>query len=179
MLASHPTRPAQNAFGEAAVTQSQSSTPTHVGRQVCAECHRDNFERHAQHGHASTFFRVAETELPQIFDGQTLDGGKDYGVYSYEKDDQGNLLTKLPDGKAPESLPLQYALGSGRHAQTFLTLYAHSQGQTEGIEHRISCYSENRLSLTVGHEKKTPTNSLERFGDVLRGVPLERCIYCH
>nr|WP_161501516.1 multiheme c-type cytochrome [Rhodopirellula sp. SM50] len=152
---------------------------TYVGRKVCGECHRENFDAHAQHGHASTFFEVADTDLPQIFAGETFDGGPQYGVYSYQRDAEGNLLAKLDVPDPPEPLMLQYALGSGFNAQTFLTLQATPNGETSAIEHRVSCYAGDRLGLTVGHEEKTPASAAERFGSPLQGEVLERCIYCH
>ena len=152
---------------------------SYVGRKVCAECHRENFDAHAQHGHASTFFEVAKTDLPEIFAGETFDGGQQYGVYSYQRDAGGNLIAKLDGSEPPEPLMLQYALGSGFNAQTFLTLQATPDGETTAIEHRVSCYAGDRLGLTVGHEKKTPASAAERFGSPLQGEVLERCVYCH
>jgi predicted CXXCH cytochrome family protein len=157
----------------------EKSVPTYAGRQVCGECHQENFELHSKHGHASTFFNIASTDIPKIFDGKTFDAGEGYGVYSYQKDDRGNLIAKLPKESKPESIPLQYVLGSGHNAQTFLTLYAAVNGKTEGIEHRVSCYFGHRLGITVGHERKSPTNDLEMFGASHHGETLERCVYCH
>ncbi len=71
------------------------------------------------------------------------------------------------------------SLGSGHHAQTILTLAPGLDGQTEGIEHRVSCYPGGRIGLTPGHSKMKPQSALEFFGDSSRGTPLERCIYCH
>ena len=153
--------------------------PTYVGREQCAECHRDNFAQHAAHGHASTFTEVADTDLPEIFDQQTFDGGDDYGVYQYSKDRSGNLSVTLPGVKQPSELLLQYALGSGHNARTILTLNRTADGQTEGIEHRVSCYPDERLGMTVGHGGKSPARDLEKYGDITRGELTQRCVYCH
>lgn len=150
-----------------------------VGRDVCRECHETNFELHAKHGHASTFHQVSETDLPKIFAGTRFDGGKDYGVYEYSVDDTGQLFVRLPSEFGQEAFPLQYALGSGQHAQTMLTLTPSADGQAEGIEHRVSCYHGQRVDITPGHSKKSPASALELFGDRPRGEPLQRCIDCH
>jgi len=152
---------------------------TYVGRDQCAECHRDNFNLHATHGHAATFIEVAKTDLPEIFDNETYDGGDDYGVYQYSKDSKGNLSVSLPGVEHPPKLLLQYALGSGHNARTILTLNRGDDGETEGIEHRVSCYPGKRLSMTVGHGGKTPARDLEKFGDITRGELTQRCVYCH
>lgn len=150
-----------------------------VGREVCRECHEANFELHAKHGHASTFHQVSETGLPKVFAGTKFDGGEDYGIYEYSVDDVGELFVRLPSEFGQEAFPLQYALGSGQHAQTMLTLTTADDGQTEGIEHRVSCYHGQRIGITPGHSKKSPSSALEFFGDRPRGEPLQRCVYCH
>lgn len=160
-------------------TGKASSAPTLVGRQVCRECHAENFALHAQHGHASTFHLVSQTDLAETFDGQSFDAGEPYGTYHYHAEGEGRLSVSLPERFEQDRFPLQYALGSGHHAQTMLTLTTAVDGQTEGIEHRVTCYSDGRLALTPGHANKTPHDALEYFGDSSRGEPLQRCIYCH
>ncbi len=157
----------------------EGAAATLVGRQVCRECHAENFALHSKHGHASTFHQLADTDLGAIFDGKTFDGGEGYGTYDYESDDQGRLVARLKSKFGDEPFPLQYVLGSGMHAQTILTLAPGVDGQTEGIEHRVSCYPGSRIGLTPGHSKMQPEEALELFGDASRGEPLARCIYCH
>ncbi|MGB7328654.1 MAG: multiheme c-type cytochrome [Rubripirellula sp.] len=108
-----------------------------------------------------------------------FDGGEGYGTYEYEADDQGQLFVRLRSRFGDEPFPLQYVLGSGQHALTMLTLAPGVDGQTEGIEHRVSCYPGSRIGLTPGHSKMQPEQALEFFGDASRGEPLERCVYCH
>ncbi|HBV63432.1 MAG TPA: cytochrome C, partial [Rhodopirellula sp.] len=112
----------QDTRSEVNHAQEGANAPTYVGREQCAECHRDNFAEHAAHGHASTFTEVSQTNLPDIFDQQTFDGGDNYGIYHYSKDSSGNLTVSLPDVESPSEIPLQYALGSGHNARTILTL---------------------------------------------------------
>lgn len=159
--------------------QGNSVTPTLVGRQTCRECHAENFSLHANHGHASTFHSVSQTELAETFSGTSFDAGEPYGTYEYDADDQGNLSVRLPSQFGDQPFPLQYALGSGHSAQTMLTLAPTPDGGTEGIEHRVTCYAGQRLGLTPGHSKKQPRSALEFFGDSSSGEPLGRCIYCH
>ena len=169
----------QDTRSEVNHAQEGANAPTYVGREQCAECHRDNFAEHAAHGHASTFTEVSQTNLPDIFDQQTFDGGDNYGIYHYSKDSSGNLTVSLPDVESPSEIPLQYALGSGHNARTILTLNHAADGVTEGIEHRVSCYPDQRLGMTVGHGAKKPESDLEKFGDITRGELTQRCVYCH
>ncbi len=37
--------------------------PTLVGREICRECHAENYAFHSKHGHASTFHLVSQTDL--------------------------------------------------------------------------------------------------------------------
>ena len=159
--------------------QRVSLPPTYVGRKVCAECHKENFDLHAKHGHASTLFNCSDTDIPEIFAGKHFDAGGDFGVYSYQRDEQGELTVELSDSKQSDSMRLQYVLGSGFNAQTFLTLRTDPDGKTEGIEHRVSCYRDDRLGVTVGHEIDSPASEEEKFGHLIKGETLERCVYCH
>lgn len=153
--------------------------PQYVGRQVCGECHRENYDSHLAHGHASTFFTVAESGVARLFDGKTVSGGEGFGDYAYQQDENGNLTVSLADAGTPNPHPLQFVLGSGHNAQTILSLKLDADGQTEGIEHRISCYAGGRLDVTVGHEDETPAAGDEQFGKPVQGEVLDRCVYCH
>lgn len=161
-----------------------------VGRQVCRECHAENFALHANHGHASTFHFVPDTDLGNRLAGKSFDAGEVFGKYEYDSDDRGRLIARLRSQFGEEPFPLQYALGSGLNAQTMLTLVPGADGQTAGIEHRVTCYfnsssgsngesDSGRLGLTPGHTEKTPGQPLELFGAAHSGEPLARCIYCH
>ncbi|MCR9206655.1 MULTISPECIES: multiheme c-type cytochrome [Rhodopirellula] len=166
-------------FGDAKRSDQTGADAKFVGRKVCRECHETNFDLHANHGHASTFHQVSQTDLPEIFADTKFDGGANHGIYEYFADDQQALYVRLPAEFGQQAFPLQYALGSGQHAQTMLTLTTSADGQTEGIEHRVTCYHNERVGITPGHSKKIPSNALELFGDMQRGEPLQRCVDCH
>ncbi len=153
--------------------------PTLVGRQVCKECHSGNYDLHAKHGHASTFARTRDTDIAKRFVGKTFDSGEPYGSFTYHADG-GELFARLPERFGDKPFPLQFALGSGHNAVTFLSLIPDITGGTAAIEHRVSWYSaEDQLNLTPGHSKKTPEIEVEYFGDTARGQPLQQCISCH
>lgn len=173
-----PTARRDSLTSEIAVS-AQPAEPTLVGRKVCGECHAENFQLHAKHGHADTFHFVAETDLVSKFAGTEFDAGEPYGTYKYEADSSGKLFVTLESKFGDAPFPLPFALGSGLHARTMLTLVPAPDGTTEGIEHRVSCYAGGRIALTPGHSKMQPSSSLEFLGDSSHGEPLQRCIYCH
>jgi hypothetical protein len=151
-----------------------------VGKQVCKECHAENFQLHADHGHALTFAAVHDSDVGKQFAGKTFDAGEPYGSYTYHTDEQGYLFATLPHKFGDKPFPLQYALGSGHQGITLLTLVPDAELGTAGIEHRVSWYpAEDGLNISPGHSKKTPHADIEFFGDTARGEPLERCVYCH
>lgn len=172
-------KPADDPVSHQVPLTTESSIPMLVGRQVCGECHSQNFRWHSQHGHAATLHAVADTDLVTKFAGKEFDAGEDFGTYRYSADPTGNLYVTLQSQFGDEPFPLQYAFGSGLHAQTMLTLIPGLDGQTEGIEHRVSCYAGERIGLTPGHSKKKPQSTFEFFGASSRGEPLQRCVYCH
>ncbi|MEO1616023.1 MAG: cytochrome c3 family protein [Planctomycetota bacterium] len=160
-------------------TQTALAESEYVGKKVCGECHAKNYEWHSHHGHASTFAVVADTELPTELEGQTFDAGPEYGTYEYRRRDDGQLIASLFGNASESELPLQYALGSGMHARTFLTLVPSDDPDPSGLEHRATLYHDGSLGITPGQAGSSPDEERERFGDIHAGLPLRRCVYCH
>jgi hypothetical protein len=153
--------------------------PEFVGKEVCRQCHAENYDLHANSGHASTFAVSSESDLAEKFDGKTLDVGDPYGAFQYSRDSRGLVARRLDDDDA-EAFHLQYLLGSGRNAITPLTLVRDDDGSTAGVEHRVSWFgSHDGFGLTPGHAGKLPTTDLEFFGDLVHGKSLQECVRCH
>ncbi len=162
------------------VEATAATEPTLVGREVCAECHEENYHDHAKSGHASTFASTRDSKIAQEkFVGKTFDAGEPYGTYAYQSDDSG-LFAMLPEKFGDDPFPLQFALGSGHTGITFLSLIPDAEDGTIGIEHRVSWYNaEDRLNLTPGHKDKVPEVGAEYFGDPHRDKRLHGCVFCH
>ncbi|MBC8868103.1 MAG: hypothetical protein H8E44_01730, partial [Planctomycetes bacterium] len=97
-------------------------------------------------------------------------------------DSQEGLSVTIAGRFDDAPFPLAYAVGSGKHATTFLALIPNRLGETTGVEHRVSVYpSENgpRLDLTGGQPEQTPEQDVEHFGRVIRGDTLLHCVECH
>ncbi|MEM6472736.1 MAG: multiheme c-type cytochrome [Planctomycetota bacterium] len=161
------------------ITVAAEQVGEYVGKEVCRECHEKNFEFHSAHGHASTFATVAESDLPTGLDGAEFDGGSEFGTYRYRRNELGELIATLDGETESSDLPLQYVLGSGMHAKTFLTIIPSHRGTPRAVEHRATLYRDGELGMTPGQAASIPESDLEQFGDVHSGLPLRRCVYCH
>ena len=175
--------PAASAVVLQADSTSTATTPTYVGRQVCKECHAENYELHSHHGHASTLARIAgDLDLVNKFAGKSFDAGEPYGTFTYHRDEQGGLFARLPHKFGDQPFPLQFALGSGHHGVSLVWLFPDADGSTVAIAERVSWFPSpegGRLGISPGHPGKKPREEVEFFGATARGEPLDKCIYCH
>lgn len=159
--------------------ENSQSLATYVGHQKCAECHSDIAEMHLASPHANTFAFTKESEVAQSLCGKTVPLGEPYGLYRYQCDDQG-LTVMIPGRFNGDLFPLDYALGSGKHAVTFVTLLEDGNRETVNIEHRLTWYAKDgELDITPGQESDRPTNPGEFFGHTFRQPNVDRCIGCH
>ncbi|OUW83776.1 MAG: hypothetical protein CBD74_05205 [Saprospirales bacterium TMED214] len=150
----------------------------YVGREVCRECHVENYDLHRMHGHAHTFALASDEKVVSKFDGRVFDYGEPYGQYEYEQGEDG--LSVRISGGSNDSFPLQYALGSGDHAITLLSLAKDAEKGTVAYEHRGSWFSDrDRLGRTPGQPLKLPESEWQRFGMKHVDNVMQKCIYCH
>ncbi len=159
--------------------------PTYVGRDVCRECHAENYHLHGHHGHKSTWASTRDPEIIKMFDGKTYDAGEPYGTYTYHTDQEG-LFVRIPDKFGDKPFRLEYALGSPHGAVTLISLVPDGQqgtGRRQGtvaIEHRASWFSSSgQLGPTPGQERHAPETPAELFGRKHEGEVMRKCVYCH
>jgi len=151
-----------------------------VGTAACIGCHTQIADRHSTSGHADTFHITADSDLAKRLNGVEFEDTLRKNKFQYHFD-RGGLSVSLPSVFGDERFPLSYALGSGAHGVTFLTLLPHRDGSTIGLEHRVTYYHQKAgLDLTVGHPfLGEPVEDVEHFGRVLTGQKLTKCIECH
>ena len=144
--------------------------PTYVGRDVCRECHAENYRLHGHHGHKSTWASTRDPEIIKMFDGKTYDAGEPYGTYTYHTDQEG-LFVRIPEKFGDKPFRLEYALGSPHGAVTLISLIPDGQQGTGGrqgtvaIEHRASWFSSSgQLGPTPGQEAHVAETPAELFG---------------
>ena len=84
------------------------------------------------------------------------------------------------DDSEEETFPLQYALGSGEHGITLLSLVEDSEEGVAGIEHRTTWFgTDHELGITPGHHDHLPAIELELFGIAQDAQNVQRCVTCH
>lgn len=156
-----------------------------VGMQTCARCHPKQAADLATSGHSRTLAHSSQSEFARSLEGKTfVDPERGY-AYHYKFSPETGLSVSIP-GKIDRQFPLQYALGSGTHAVTFLGLVPtrNAEGglQTVGIEHRVSIFphaSRDRLHLTPGQKGRKAEHEVTHFGKVEEAASLDKCIQCH
>ena len=151
-----------------------------VGAAACRSCHTEISDLYSTSGHAHTFHSTTESELANRLDGVEFPDPKRQGTFRYHMDADGLSVSLTPKFEN-EKFPLFYALGSGAHGVTFLTLLPHRDGGTIGLEHRATYYEKKGgLDLTVGHAYvDAPVEDAEHFGRIISGQKLTDCIECH
>jgi hypothetical protein len=159
----------------------------YVGAAACRECHPGESALSARSGHRRTLRRAIVDESPVVawLVGKSW---KDPEVpdltWSYQVKDGRLVAQRASDGR-DESLPLDYAVGSGRHGVTFVAVQAGARPGMEptGVEHRISYVAHGpSIVITPGQEKR-PADRLEphdiRWGRTLGSGGLQECFKCH
>jgi len=153
--------------------------PTYVGREVCRECHAENYQLHGAHGHKSTFFLASDPEIAELFVGKSYNAGEPYGTYTYHIDDEG-LFARIPEKFGDQPFRLNYALGSPDGAVTLLSLMPDREQGTVAIEHRASWFSgTGELGPTPQEDLGLPTTPAELFGQKHKDRVMHKCVYCH
>jgi hypothetical protein len=151
-----------------------------LGSQACRDCHSEIYDRYATSGHSNTFHSTDQLALARHLDGVSYHDTVRDQSFTYSFDSNG-LSVALPSVFGEERFPLNWALGSGVHGVTFLTLLPHLNGQAVGLEHRVTWYGKTQsLDLTVGHPfASEPVEDAEHFGRIIDGEKLTKCLECH
>ncbi len=159
-----------------------------AGTDRCAECHADKAADHKTSGHSHTFHTVENSPIPALLDGHSYVDPIRGTTLRYAQEGSG-VSVRIPEVFGDDLFPLQYALGSGQHAFTFLTLVPGPGGDAVGVEHRVSLYSRTgpdrteikggALGLTPGQNDQQVTEEVAHFGHLVSGSALNDCVRCH
>lgn len=174
---SRPSPPAPDAI--AADDWSNPLLPAYIGNDACASCHAEQAAAHAKNGHARTFFdRDLAANYANLIK-QGVDDPERPGRLKYVADGT-ELIATFEDGSQHERLPIQFALGSGSHATTFINLLAESRGEPTVLEHRFSLFHHGEKNgLTPSHAGLPVHEPIENFGRLHHGKDATNCITCH
>jgi hypothetical protein len=153
-----------------------------VGNKVCAECHPGEAALHARSGHARTFQDALESRLAAALDGQTFaDPERPDVEWSYHRRD-GQFVVERHEGDSTEALAIEYAIGSGGHATTFVSLVPGSGKEPyTGFEHRLTYYAHKDppMGITPGQDAPSPLRGTVAQGRLLDAHGTLACFACH
>ena len=126
----------------------------------------------------STFRAASERRLTDELAGVSVADPERPDVrWSYKKRD-GRLLIDRDEGGKIEKFVVDYALGSGHHATTFVTVM--NLDPPRLLEHRLTHYTdEGILGITPGQAAHEPKPGNKPEGCELNEQDSRKCLNCH
>jgi hypothetical protein len=153
----------------------------YVGARSCGQCHPGEAASHARSGHARTLRPAATVDVARRLDGRTaVDPEHPESSWSDSLRGEDLIASRTEAGRVTEHT-LDYALGSGTHAMTFLSLTGRdAEGRVLGLEHRLT-YFTDRQALGVTPAQDAGSNPIGRSADghALTADETMKCISCH
>lgn len=144
------------------------ATQERLGSEACADCHKQEYERHASSHHAHALSHIGNSAIDAIFLklGQSPDG-----AMRYEREAHQISIKEVGLSGDPT---LAWAFGAGAQGITPVgrlgDLY---------FEHQFSYYTRTqRLAPTFGHPSHVSTPMAE-VGIVQNGRAISHCFSCH
>jgi hypothetical protein len=141
----------------------------YVGTAVCISCHKDEHASFCRTGMGNSMSELDPAQAPP-------DGGFDHPLSkrryrAYRKGGElwhrESLMTEGPDEVVLAEYPLKYAVGSGRHALTYLI-------ETDGfmVESPMSWYASRKAwDISPGYDDPKQPGFARPIG--------EGCLFCH
>ncbi len=153
----------------------------YAGAATCAECHPAIHEFFHDSGHAETLWPAAQHPIAAWLNGRTAqDPDRPGSTWHYRVESRRLVAERVEQGRS-ERYVLDFALGSGRHAVTFLSVFPEGDGPPTGLEHRLTYFAHlHGLDVTPGQG----ASSADLPGRTAHGRELEpalthKCLDCH
>ena len=144
----------------------------------CADCHPSQVLSLSQAPHMQTLHRATATEIIAKFHGLNFRDPSSGEITDTFEFRDGQLWRKCSTYPAP--IPLDWVFGSGRHAQTPVTVRESPQGKTELLEHRLSHYPGIGIDLTLGNVTTTRlAPGWHGLGTHMTSPDATDCFGCH
>lgn len=161
-------------------TPARTSRGPYVGSKVCGECHASELAAFEQSGHARTLGIASASPVARRLDGRvvadpdrpevTWTYGLRDGVFQVQRSEKGN--------REVERFVLEYVLGSGDHAATFVTVT--DQWKPIASEHRLTYYAESdSFDVTPGQRAENPVSGTTHHSRELSPRETRKCFGCH
>ncbi len=151
----------------------------YAGDRACRECHPGESAAHSGSGHARTL-RPAAGAAGKL-DGVEVEDPERPGVAWRFAFEAGRLVAgRAEAGAAPERYLVDYALGSGRHATTYLSMLDRDPARPTALEHRLTEFAHlGGLGLTPGQKATTHAPGNTPHGRVHPAWATLKCFSCH
>ncbi len=166
--------------GTVAVVSRTDREPSgrYAGSRVCAECHPGESAAYARSGHARTLRTPAGHSVSRWLDGRkVLDPERPRVSWSYLLRDGALRVDRAEDG-AVESFDVHYAVGSGHHATTLLSIT--DPAVPTAFEHRLTHFTrDDMLHITPGQTAGNPSAGTTPYGRNLNAAETIKCFSCH
>jgi hypothetical protein len=154
--------------------------PSHayIGSRVCAECHPGEYALYTRSGHARTLRRAEAIPLAGELAGREVADPERPGVsWKYALRD-GRFEVERREAGRSERIGLDYALGSGHHAITFVTVT--DPHEPAALEHRLTYFTrEDAMGITPGQRAGHAIEGTTPRGRELGPTPTLKCFGCH
>jgi len=150
----------------------------YVGPRACAECHPGEYALFTGSGHALTMRMASERRLSDQLAGRTVaDPERPEVRWAYAKQ-RGEFLIERREAGKIERFVVDYALGSGYHATTFVTVLDLDPPRI--LEHRLTYYTRGgRLEVTPGQAEGEKMSGTSPAGHELSPRETRKCLGCH
>ncbi len=152
----------------------------YVGSRSCGECHPGASAAHHFSGHDRTLRPAGTHPLAARLDGRSIADPERPGVrWTFALHGDELSVERAEGGRVDRQL-IEYALGSGRHAMTFVTRLETDPEEVRIREHRLTYFAHtDALGITPGQEAHKPGSGTNSHGrDLPTGLSL-KCISCH
>lgn len=164
------------------ITGRATADPRFVGSTTCRDCHPGEHALHSRSGHAHTLRRSGRIEQARALDGRTVDDPDAQGVTWTYRLENDRLVADRREADHIASYVLDFALGSGYHAISFVSVVDGSSPDDAlaGIEHRLTYFRDgDRMDRTPGQGAGTPEADRLPSGAKLTPAILLDCLECH
>ena len=151
-----------------------------VGARACRECHPGEHAAHGGSGHARTLRPAATIALTKWLDGRHEADPEQPAVRWDYAVEEGRLGVTRVEAEDSRRFEFDYALGSGKHAITFMSWDGDGPGPRGGLEHRLTYFAHaNAMRVTPGQEAPNSEPGLSPEGFHVPPNVMRDCLSCH
>ena len=161
-------------------TRARTPAGPYVGSKVCGECHPSESATYERSGHARTLGLASASPLARRLDGRVVaDPERPEVTWEYALRDGVFRAQRSEKGhREIERFVLEYVLGSGDHAATFVTVT--DPRKPISLEHRLTYFAgSDSLGITPGQRAENPVSGTTHHSRELSPRETLKCFGCH